>query len=120
MECDKSMNIDLSRDHHTGSFVVSASSAHKSSTCLESDISEAIAFRPTLKITIPEVFNVVYHAKDTSVRFRNKILGNVSVECVSGDVSIEHMRGDNISISCNEGLSFPVISFRNVIMVLLW
>lgn len=58
---------------------------------------------PMLKMIIPEMFNIAIQADDAIINFRKKILGDVSVECNTGHVSIDQLRGEHISLQCNEG-----------------
>jgi hypothetical protein len=59
--------------------------------------------RPVLKITLPEMFNVAVRADEAIIRFREKIMGDVSLVCNSGDICIDQLRGEHISLQCNNG-----------------
>lgn len=58
---------------------------------------------PVLNVTLPEMFHVTVKADDTSLNFRRKIMGDVYVDCNSGDVCIDQLRGENIHLHCNSG-----------------
>ena len=59
--------------------------------------------RPVLKITLPEMFNVDVRADDAIINFRKKLMGDVSLDCNSGDVCVDQLRGEYISLQCNNG-----------------
>jgi hypothetical protein len=44
--------------------------------------------RPVLSITIPEMFNVALRANDALINLNKKILGDLSLECKTGDILI--------------------------------
>jgi DUF4097 and DUF4098 domain-containing protein YvlB len=61
------------------------------------------ATTPILRITVPEMFNISVRAKDATINFRKKIMGDVSIDVQSGQVIIDQLRGEHISLQCNNG-----------------
>ena len=45
-----------------------------------------------LKVVIPEVFNVVIKADHARICFRKKVLGDISLDCNSGEVFVDQIR----------------------------
>jgi hypothetical protein len=70
---------------------------------LENETADTHAEPPVLKLTVPEMFNLALRADEATVHFRKKILGDVSLDCQSGFVQVDQLRGEHIRLHCNDG-----------------
>lgn len=55
-----------------------------------------------LKLVVPEIYNVSICAQDASISFLKKILGDIDLQCNTGRVCIDQLRGERIRINCSE------------------
>lgn len=53
-----------------------------------------------VKLTVPEMFNISIFAQGIQLELKNKIQGDFSLECSSGRISIDKLRGLNLQFSC--------------------
>ena len=94
IEYSKDLKLDMTGESDLRSYTISL--------CDSSGVSKET---PTLNITIPEIFNIAVHADDATISMRKKIMGDISLECNTGHVFIDQLRGEEINLQCYNGIS---------------
>ena len=58
----------------------------------------------SVRVITPETINVYVNANDVDLSLENKIEGDIHVNCQSGNVSVDKVRGMEVSMDCGEAV----------------
>ena len=99
IEFSKHLNVAIKPQSDVNTYTLHI---HKQAQAQEDSPSSSCT-TPVLKLTVPEMFNMALRADNATIHMRRKVMGDVSVDCNSGLVCIDQLRGENISLHCNSG-----------------